>query len=184
MKLFPESAYQQLEFDKVKALLMAHCQTAYAQSKASQLRIHTRKEYIETELKQTHEYRQLIQHSICFPNDYILNLSKELKLLSIPGAVLGGDQFMEIRKLVESISKIFRWFDHERTISYESLVRIIADTYYEKAIIERIDSVLDNQGLVKDNASEELKDIRVNLYRKRNELRRAFDRIISKLNKQ
>jgi len=184
MKLFPESAYLQLEFDKVKALLMAHCQTEYAQTKASQLRIHTRKEYIETELKQSHEYRQLIQNSIYFPNDYILNLSKELKLLSIPGAVLGGDQFMEIRKLAESLSKIFRWFDNERKASYESLAGIISGTYYEKAIIEMIDSVLDSHGQVKDNASEELKDIRVNLYRKRNELRRAFERIISKLNKQ
>src|SRR5258706_13974227 len=184
MKLFPESAYLQLEFDKVKALLMAHCQTEYAQTKASQLRIHTRKEYIETELKQSHEYRQLIQNSIYFPNDYILNLSKELKLLSIPGAVLGGDQFMEIRKLAESTGKIFRWFDNERKASYESLARIINDTYYEKAIIEMIDSVLDSHGQVKDNASEDLKDIRINLYRKRNELRRAFERIISKLNKQ
>src|SRR5664279_4386137 len=47
-----------------------------------------------------------------------------------------------------------------------------------------IDAILDPNGQVKDNASEELRDIRMSLYRKRNELRRAFDRIISKLNKQ
>jgi len=184
MKLFPESAYLQLEFDKIKALLEEHCQTEYAQSKAAQLRIHTRKEYIDTELKQTHEYRQLIQHSIYFPNDHILNLANELKLLGIPGAVLSGEQFMEIRKLTESIGKIFRWFDHERKASYSALAQVIKDTYYEKAIIEMIDAVLDIQGQVKDNASDELRSIRQNLYRKRNELRRLFERIISRLNKQ
>lgn len=184
MKLFPESAFLQLEFDKIKALLEEHCQTEYAQNKAAQLRIHTRKEYIDTELKQTHEYRQLIQYSIYFPNDHILNLSKELKLLGIPGAVLSGEQFMDLRKLAESISKIFRWFDHERKSSYSSLAAVIKDTYYEKAIIEMIDAVLDNNGQVKDNASDELRSIRQNLYRKRNELRRLFERIISRLNKQ
>ena len=39
-------------------------------------------------------------------------------------------------------------------------------------------------GQVKDNASEELRNIRMNLYRKRNELRTLFDKIVSKLNKQ
>src|SRR5204862_6592636 len=56
--------------------------------------------------------------------------------------------------------------------------------YYEKAIIEMIDDIIDESGQVKDNASDELQSIRMNLYRKRNELRRVFDRIISKLNKQ
>ena len=82
------------------------------------------------------------------------------------------------------MGNIFRWFDDERRIAYNGLAKIIDGTYYEKAIIEMIDDVLMNTGHVKDNASDELQSIRINLYRKRNELRRMFDRIISKLNKQ
>ncbi|MGZ8541230.1 MAG: endonuclease MutS2, partial [Chitinophagaceae bacterium] len=184
MKLFPESAYFQLEFDKVKALLAAYCQTDLARTRAEQLRIHTRKEFIDTELRQSHEYRQLIQNNIYFPNDYILNLAKELKLLSIPGALLTGEQVLLIRKLAESIEKIFRWFDQERKSAYNGLTKVIEHTYYEKAIMGMIDEVLDEYGQVKDTASNDLKDIRLNLYRKRNELRRLFDRIVSRLNKQ
>lgn len=184
MKLFPESAYYQLEFDKVKALLAAYCQTDYARTKAENLRIHTRKEFIDTELRQSHEFTQLLQNSIYFPNDYVLNLAKELKLLSIPGAVLSGEQIMLLRKLAESMEKIFRWFDKERITAYGALAKVIADTYYEKIIISMIDDVLDDYGQVKDSASNELKDIRLNLYRKRNELRRLFERIVSKMNKQ
>jgi len=184
MKLYPESAYIQLEFDKVKELLKAYCQCEYAKQKADQLRIHTHKKFIDTELKQSHEYKQLIQNGIHFPNDYTLNLYKELKLLSISGAVLAGDQLLEIRKLAESMEKIFRWFDTERRQAYEGLTEIIKDTYYEKAIIALIDDVVDEQGQVKDSASPELAEIRMNLYRKRNELRRVFEKIISRLNKQ
>ena len=184
MKLFPESAYIQLEFNKVKELLANYCQTEHARSKAQQLRIHTRKEFVETELKQSHEYRQLVVNSIYFPNDYILNLSKELKLLSIPGAVLVGEELQQLRKLSESIEKIFRWFDKERKDAYPGLTKIISHTYYEKVIAEMINDVLDEHGQVKDNASDDLKEIRMSLYRKRNELRRLFDKIVSKLNKQ
>jgi DNA mismatch repair protein MutS2 len=184
VKLFPESAYIQLEFDKVKALLANYCQADYARTKAANLRIHTRKEFIDVELKQSHEYRQLIANTIYFPNDHILNLTKELKLLSIPGAVLVGEQLMQVRKLAESIEKIFRWFDAERRVAYTALVKVIEKTYYEKGIIAMIDDVLDDHGQVKDNASEELKNIRMSLYRKRNELRKMFEKIVAKLNKQ
>ena len=184
MKLFPESAGIQLELNKVRDLLASYCQSEYGRTKASNLRVHTKREYIELELQQSHEYRQLVTHQQYFPNDYILNLAKELKLLSIPGAVLSGEQFLEIRKLADSIEKIFRWFNEERKLAYKGLAALIADTYYEKSIIEWIDEVLDESGQVKDSASPLLKEIRLQLYRKRTEVRRQFDKIISKLQKQ
>ena len=183
MKLFPESALMQLEFDKVKALLTAHCQTAYAKNKAEQLRIHTRLTYIEPELQQTNEYKLLLQNGIYFPNDIILNLTSELKLLGISGAVLNEEQLVNIRKLADAMKQVFHWFDAERKIAYPTLLRVIADSYYEKAIILLIDDVLDEYGNVKDNASKELAQIRMSLVRKRSELRRAFDRVVAKWNK-
>jgi len=182
MKFFPETALSQLEFDKVKALLVEHSKTEYAKSKSQDLRIHTRKEFIELELQQSHEYKLLIEHSMYFPNDYVLNLAKELRLLGISGAMLTGEQFMQIRKLAESISNIFRWFDADRKLAYPALVKVIGDTYYEKVIMELIDDVLEN-GEVKDNASEDLARIRSSLYRRRTELRRLFDKIVQKLSK-
>ena len=184
MKLFPESALVQLEFDKIKSLLHEKCRFEYAKHKAQGLRIHTKKEFIERELKQTHEFKQLIQNSIYFPNDYILNLTKELRLLAIEGAVLNGEQLVSFRKLAISIESIFRWFDSERRVAYPGLSSVVEGTYYEKAIKQLIDEVIDETGNVKDNASEDLYNIRMNLYRRRNELRRVFERIIGKLNKQ
>jgi DNA mismatch repair protein MutS2 len=183
MKLFPESALVQLEYDKIKGLLKEQCQTEFAKSKADELRIHTRKEYIVHELQQSEEYKQLLNAGQYFPNDYVLNLLRELRLLSIPGATLSGDQFLEIRKLPESIQKIFRWFDKERKTLYPALYKVIEESYYEKAIIGLIDEVIDEIGRVKDNASDELLNIRQQLSRKRNELRRVFDRIVQKLSK-
>jgi len=90
MKLYPQSAYIQLEFNKVKDLLANYCQTDHARTKAQYLRIHTRKDFVETELRQSHEYRQLMVNSIYFPNDYILNLAKELKLLLYPCSYVSG----------------------------------------------------------------------------------------------
>lgn len=183
MKFFPESALAQLEFDKVKSLLGEQCKSEYAKNKVADLRIHTKLEFIQLDLQQSHEYRLLLQQGQYFPNDYVLNLSREIRLLSIPGAVLNGEQFLQIRKLAESMQSIFKWFDAERKSAYPALAKVIEHTHYEKKILHVIDEVLDENGVVRDNASEELARIRMSLYRKRNELRRMFDKVLSKLNK-
>jgi DNA mismatch repair protein MutS2 len=184
MKLYPESASLQLEFDKIKELLHEKCRSEFARSKALDLRIHTRKEFIDRELKQSYEFRQLVQNGVYFPNDFVLNLNRELRLLQIEGAVLSGEELVSFRKLATSMEKIFRWFDPERRVGYSSLALVISDTYYEKAILQLINDVIDETGAVKDNASDELQNIRMGLYRKRNELRKLFDRIVGRLNKQ
>jgi DNA mismatch repair protein MutS2 len=183
MKIFPDSALVQLEFNKVRDLLAEHCNTEYARAKAQDLRIHTRRDFIELELRQSHEFKLLFQNGQYFPNDNTLNLARELKLLGIPGASLSGEQFLQVRRLAESMDSIFRWFDADRRIAYPALARVIEHTHYEKAIVKAIDEVIDESGTVRDNASADLADIRLSLYRKRNELRRVFDRIVSKLGK-
>ncbi|MBW0178242.1 MutS2/Smr-associated SH3 domain-containing protein [Sediminibacterium sp.] len=183
MRLYPETALTQLEFDKVRALLEGHCKTLYAKQKAEELRIHTKKEYIELELKQSFEFKSILEQSQYFPNDFTQPLHKEIKLLSIPGALITGEQWLLIRKLAENTSSIFRWFDQERRLAFPGLTKVIEGSYYEKAVIEMIDEVIDEQGTVKDNASADLQRIRMSLFRKRNELRRMFEKVISKLAK-
>ena len=183
MKFFPENTLHQLEFDKIKDLIIAHSRNDYAKNRIQQLRIHTKKDFIEQDLFQTNEFKIILDSGVYFPNDFNHNINKELKLLSIPGAMLTGEQFLWIRKLSDNTAQIFRWFDVERREQNPYLSKIIAGSYFEKQIRLMIDEVLDEIGMVKDNASQELASIRMNLYRKRNELRRVFDRIVSKLNK-
>ncbi len=183
MKLFPESASQQLEFDKIKDLLTNHCRSEFARKKAQELRLHTQKKFIEPELLQTHEYKLLFQNQLYFPDDAVLNLSKELKLLSIESSVLSGEQFLQIKKLANAIQQIFRWFTPDRKVAYPSLSLVIQETYFEKTIPLLIDEILDEYGTVKDSASDKLADIRMALYKKRTELKKVFARIVSKLNK-
>jgi DNA mismatch repair protein MutS2 len=183
MKLFPESASQQLEFDKIKYLLKDHCRSEFARKKAEELRIHTQKRFIEPELLQTHEYKLLFQNHLYFPDDAVLNLSRELKLLSIEASVLSGEQFLQIKKLAQAIQQIYRWFTPDRKLDYPSLNLVIQETYFEKTISILIDEILDEYGIVKDSASEKLADIRMALYKKKAELKKVFARIVGKLNK-
>ena len=183
MKFYPESALVQLEFTKVKELLALKSKTIFAKNKITDLRIHNSIPYINTALLQTNEYKTLLLTGQHFPNDYTNSLDKELKLLSIAGAMLSGDNFIEIKKLTANTENIFRWFNNERREAWPNLATTIAETYYEKEIKNSIEQVIDEHGNVKDNATPELQSIRQSLFRKRAELRKIFDRLIQKFQK-
>ena len=183
MRFYPESAPVQLEFDKVRTLLTELTQTIYGKEKAENLRIHTRKEFIESELRQSYQYLQLLAAGQTFQHGTAYNLQKEIKLLSISGAVLSGDIFLSFKSLVENIEGIFRWFDDERRDRFSSLYGIISKTYVEKSIPTTIQKTIGEDGRVVDNASEDLARIRILLFKKRNEQRRTFERILGKLQK-
>ena len=183
MKLYPESAYIQLEFDKVRALLVELTRTSYGKQKAETLRIHTKKQFIDQELRQSYQYLQLLVSGQTFQHDQIFNLSKELKLLSIPGAVLTGEVFILFRNLAENIKGIFRWFDDERMYNFNSLFDVIKVTRFEKSITEEINRVIGDDARVVDTATDDLARIRMALYRKRNEQRRSFEKILNKMQK-
>ena len=55
---------------------------------------------------------------------------------------------------------------------------------YEKKITEIISAVIDESGMVRDNASRELMSIRADLGRVRSEARKVFEGVIRRLNKQ
>jgi DNA mismatch repair protein MutS2 len=183
MRLYPNLAPVLLEFNTVQQLLGQYCKTIIAAEKAASLRLHTKINFIELELQQAYEFKLLLQQGQYFPIDCTTHLQKEIQLLSINGATLLGEDFLEIRSLAYNIQAIFRWFDAERRLAYPALTKVIENSYFEKNIITYIEEVIDDTGNVKDNASADLQNIRIRLWKKRNELRRVFEKVLQRLSK-
>jgi DNA mismatch repair protein MutS2 len=64
-------------------------------------------------------------------------------------------------------------------------LQALADkVHYYKEVAEIVNAVVDEQGNVRDNASKDLMNIRMDLSKQRNQLRKLFETILRKLNKQ
>lgn len=183
IQLYPDRAIESLEFDKVKALLHKKCRMDAAHERVDALRFHTKLEYVQKELQQTHEYKMLLGGGEHFPNDFTTNMQKELQLLSIARSVLTGAQLLSFEKLAHNIRDIKIWFSKHEGL-YEELRAISEHIKYDKHIPELITSVIDDTGTVRDNASRELMNIRSELSSLRQQQRKAFEGILRKLNKQ
>ena len=183
MQLYPAHAAEALEFTKIAQLLQLKCRSDLSRSYAAGMRFHTHIDYVRKELQQTREYLSVLRSNDYFPNDFTRNLDKELKLLAISGAVLNAEQLQALQLLATNTRDILLWFKKNQDL-FPSLQAISDSIIYEKKINEYIDAVIDESAQVRDNASRDLAHIRADLAKKRQELRRLFESILRKLNKQ
>jgi len=182
MLLYPANAVEALEFNKVSLLLKYKCRTDAARERMEDLRFHTRLDYVEREMVQTSEFKAVLQGGDHFPNDFIQNVQKELKLIQLPGAVLNEEQLMAIQQLALNAKDILQWFRKQNDL-FPNLKSLTDKTVYEKKISDIINGVIDESAHVRDTASKELMRIRSEMASRRNEVRKAFEAVLRKLNK-
>jgi DNA mismatch repair protein MutS2 len=182
--LYPQNITEKLEFDKIRQLLHNNCKSVLGQKLVGQMDFSTDVDWIRLQLQQTDDYKKILQGRTYFPLDYLVNIERELALLGIDNAVLLSEEIMNIRKVCITAEGIFRFFkSNDNDELYPHLKKVTDSASYEKAIVQLIDSVIDEIGVVRDNASKELYDIRTTLSKRRNDLNRIFNKIIQKLNK-
>lgn len=183
LQIYPAQALDRLEFNKIRQLLIQKCRTDAARRRVEDLRFHTRLEYVEMALKQTLEYKSTLNGSDNFPNDFTRNVEKELKMLGITNAILKGEELLSFRNLALCIRDILTWFKNHDQM-FPQLRALTEKISYEKEIPQIITAVIDDSGQVKDNASQALMQIRMDLDKTRQQLRKTFEGILRKLNKQ
>jgi len=183
MQLYPAHAAEALEFNKVSDLLKHKCRTDAAKQRVASLRFHTHIDHMQRELLQTNEFKSILQSADHFPNDFTRNIQKELKLLSITGGVLGGEQLYSIHQLAINMRDILVWFKKNNEL-FPQLRSLSERINYEKDIPRIISEVVDEHGVVRDTASKELMSIRSELGKIRYEVRRVFESTLRKLSKQ
>lgn len=183
LQLYPANAGDALEFGKIKQLLLEKCRCDTARDRVAALKFNSRIDFIEKALLQTAEYRSLMQGSDYFPNDFTRNIEKELQLLAVSGATLSGMQLLQMKDLAQCIRNILTWLQHHQGL-FPQMQALAEKISYEKEITRIVDAVVDEQGNVRDNASKELMQIRMELAKQRQLLRKVFETILRKLGKQ
>lgn len=175
-----EQTIKDLEFETVRQWLRSLTVGPTASEKFTHLTpISDRKQLIH-DLYITKELLEIRQEGESFPNIQFEELTHELKMLPIENAVLSLEGYMRIHRASVLSNELLHFFD-KRDVDYPLLHEHINQVYYTKDIIELIEKVFDKFGNVKDDASEELFNIRSRIKIVIREINKNFDKELRKL---
>jgi len=182
MNIYPQDSFQRFEFDKLRSLIAEQCRSASAKEFA--LEIQPIKDFSEMllQLEQTKEFLNTLDGIVHFPRSSFVDIQKEIALLKVSNSTLVEKQIFLIRDISDTGNQIIQYLSDKKQI-FPAISQIFNETYFTNDILDAIDKVLDNAGLVKSSASKQLSTIRKDLFEARRDLDRVFRSHMSKYRK-
>ncbi|WP_289046190.1 DNA mismatch repair protein MutS [uncultured Olleya sp.] len=168
-----EKTLQDLEFSTVLHQVSEYCITTLGNEKTLSILPYKDQETLLNALQLTNEYLSSYYNDNRIPNHGFDTISKELKLLKIENTYLETHSLKKLVSISLTANELVKFFKKFETYypglyQYSSKIEVTTD------IIEKIDSVVDRFGDVKDTASALLKEIRQQINRLKGKINSSF----------
>ena len=184
MQLAPKDLYQKLEFDKILDLLDRECLGVLGREEVRSMEPETSVQLIRRKLRETEEFKRSLEQNDHFPIQPYEEISDDLRMLEIEDYVLSEESLKRINIILLSIRDIFNFFKGPRRELYPTLFEKIRDVIFDQDLIKEIEKVIDEEGVIRPDASPELARIRQLTASKLKELDKRFGSVILKYRKK
>ncbi|HRY97674.1 MAG TPA: Smr/MutS family protein [Bacteroidales bacterium] len=158
---YPGNFEQKTGFDRIRILLKEKCLSELGRSLVDEVRFSVSLGFIEQELGLVEEMRGIVLFGQGFPAQDYFDLRGELQQMRAVGRWMDEEQLAELRSVLRTIHGILEFLLPGGDTPYPGLSREAAQISFPENILPAIDRVLDEHGLIRDDASPRLKEIRV-----------------------
>lgn len=171
--------YKDLELGKLQEILKEYCIGPSALKIVERLKPVKNNEELIKFLNQTNQLVEIRREGESFPRLDFEELQGEIRMLPVQNASLPQESFARIR-MASSMVNALLYFFNKRDDDFPHLIELFSDVEFTKEIIEKIDTIFDKNGIVKDNASPELSYIRQQMESVKRNIHSTFDRSMRK----
>ncbi len=178
--IYPENFEIKTEFSKIREIIKEHCLSKPGKARVNKMKFLTEIEEIEKLLNLTSEFKNIIELNKNFPVSYFIDTKSYFEKTESIGTYFSAKELFDIVRSLNTIKSILNFFKNEEENKYPTLRKLAKEISIFPFVIQRIDSVIDKYGNIKNNASLELSKIRNNLSNKQSKISNAVHRILKK----
>jgi DNA mismatch repair protein MutS2 len=172
-----------LQFDTIKHLIQQKCHSKQAKSLCDAIAPKSSAAEILDELNQVNELKQTLAADAFFPSVEHEDVWNELNLLGLEGSLIHEAGLLALSKTVEVSNTLIRYLKNKKTMM-PHLSAPAKEVEACQELVEEINRIIDEEALVRNNASPELSRIRRQISEKRRESDRRFYHYVGELRKQ
>lgn len=156
-----------LGFTKIRELVAQECSNSLALRMAQEMTFSCSYDRVVRELQQTEEFRQILLLENSFPTQDFIDLTDELIRLKIVGSVIDLQALFDLKCSLRTIAECLRFFQHDDAAKYPYLHELSTHVDFDLSITKVLSKIIDDKGEIFDNASEDLREIRHWINKKR-----------------
>jgi DNA mismatch repair protein MutS2 len=151
-------ALKVLEYSKIRERLAACCACSLGKRRAMALRPSDDPDWIRERLKETTEAREAIAHQGVPPFGGLTDVG-ELVTKARTGSSLEGAELRHLADALRAARRMMGYLDHLGELDYPRLMTLAARLQANEQLEERIERAIDDEGAVRDDASDELRSL-------------------------
>ncbi len=168
---------KKLEFDKVADYTTQFCLSAMGRDHLLAAVPEVERGLLVTELERVLELRNMLQEGLTLPFSYLPDTRSLLKKLEVLESYLEPEELQDIYHLLYSSAQLRKFMFSNREV-YPLLNEFTIILWLEKTLQTAIRRIIDEQGRVRDTASDGLLMIRRELGESRELIRRKMERLL------
>ena len=184
--IYPKTFESKIGFDEIRTLLKERCLSTLGKEMVDAIQPSGESDVINEWLTQVREFRRLQEEADDFPMHYFFDVRQAVARLRLEGTHLDEGELFDLRRSLDTINQIVNYLNRsdddnngeERTYPYPALHRLTEDVMTFPQLVQRIDTILDKFGKIKDSASPQLADIRRELSRTEGSISRTLNGIL------
>lgn len=174
--LYPNNSADKLGFTEIKELIKAHCLSVMGQQMVDKIQVMSNFDLIYKFLSQANEFKNILQNDDALPINHFYDIKSLANKAKIEGAFLSEEEFFQVQASLTTVFAVIAYFNERKDV-YPNLEALFEHLPIEKAIIKKIDQVIDPKGKIRLNASRELLDITSGIAKAEQEARKKIDQI-------
>jgi len=174
--LYPQNSVDKLGFTEIKELIKAHCLSVMGQQMVDKIQVMNNYDLIRKFLSQANEFKNILVNDAALPIQNFYDIKTLANKARVEGVFLTEEEFFQVQASLNTVFAVIGYFN-EREGQYPNLEALFEHLPIEKAILKKIDMVIDQKGKIRPNASRELMEITTGIAKAEQEARRKIDQI-------
>ncbi|HWZ14315.1 MAG TPA: endonuclease MutS2 [Mucilaginibacter sp.] len=174
--LYPNNSADKLGFTEVKELIKAHCLSEMGRQMVDRIQVMNNFDQIRKFLSQANEFKNILENDAALPIHHFFDIKSLANKAKVEGVFLSEEEFYQVQASLTTVFAVIGYFN-EREGQYPNLEALFEHLPIEKAILKKIDLVLDQKGKIRPNASRDLLDITSGIAKAEQEARKKIDQI-------
>jgi len=176
--IYPENFENKIGFDRIRQLLSEKCLSPMGLDKIDEIKFIDDYESLMHNLSATYEFQQILQFEDFFPSEHYYKISDCLNKIRIEGTFPDVQEVFDLKRTLETVKTILNFFKSKDAVKYPVLTSLCGSVKTYPYVLDAIDRIIDRRGVIKDNASPRLKEIRSELVSKSIQVSKRLNAIL------
>ena len=176
--IYPDNFENKIGFDRIRTLLRERCLSPMGLEKVDNLRFIDDYDHLLHILSATYELQQILIFEDFFPSEHYYKISDCLNKIRIEGTFPEVQEVFDLKRSLETVKTILNFFRLKDTIKYPVLQSMCGSVKTYPYVLDAADRIIDKKGIIKDNASPRLKEIRTELIGKSIQVTKRLNAIL------